>query len=165
MSDVLIEKGWFVQGLQTGKGVVVIRPGYVAFVPVEEIKHLGATIAKGVALAAAGFVEVKGKNKRALPIKQWLEEALGEGFGDRAGSETSDEEIDDRVESLLEPTGGMMWSPPQAKVWVKRIPLRRKKALWFVFGDRTMRLARALGKEELAEAEALLEEWPRKVAG
>lgn len=149
MDEIWIEKGWFVQRLWTGKGAVVIRSGYVAFLPTEKIKHLGAAIAKGVVLSAAGLVEIQ--RGKPVPVERWLEECR-----------SSDPEGFDRyVESVLEATGGMKWLPANSAVQIKRVPLRRKKRLWFICGEQSIRLSRVFGTEELQKAEALVRAWPR----
>jgi hypothetical protein len=47
-------RGWFVRGYSAGRGVIIVRPEYVAFLPTEPMKHLGTEIAKGVVFSAAG---------------------------------------------------------------------------------------------------------------
>lgn len=149
MDEIWITKGWFVQRLLTGRGVIVVRPGYVAFLPTEEIKHLGATIAKGVIMSAAGLVEID--RRKPVPVDKWLGELKG----------SDPEQFDQQLEPLIEATGGLKWLPTNATVRIRRIPLRRKKRLWFMFGEQSIRLSSALGKDELQYAETLLHDWPR----
>jgi hypothetical protein len=147
-NDVMIFNGWFVQGWSAGRGMVVVRSSYVAFLPTEKMTHLGAELVKGAAFAGAGIV-VTGSDAR-LPVDQWLEHLRKQ----------SPDVFDERLLQVVKKIGGVMWRPADAKVNYKRILFRRKKGLWFVAGKSSMRIAKPLlDQESLVRAQELLKNW------
>ncbi len=143
MQDAKFEKGWYVHGLTTGRGVVAVTSGYVAFLPTERPKHLAVEMAWGV----AGFVE---KGARKIPPEMLLQDLR-----------TADD-LDARVQELCDGLRGIRWTVKEAAVKERKIPLRFKhRGLWFLKGKESIRLAKALKPEALATYRALLEGWER----
>ncbi len=56
---LLFGRGVYRQGLSSGRGIVVCRPGFVTFLPMEPIKHLVGEMAKRMALHAVGVQEIQ----------------------------------------------------------------------------------------------------------
>ncbi len=56
---LLFGRGAFQQGLRTGRGIVVCRPGFVTFLPMEPIKHLLGEMAKTMAMHVVGVQEIQ----------------------------------------------------------------------------------------------------------
>ncbi|HEY1557606.1 MAG TPA: hypothetical protein VGF94_22390 [Kofleriaceae bacterium] len=141
--DKLIEQAWWVRGLTACRGVAVVRPSYIAFVPCQRPKHLVAE----VAWAAGGFVTVGAREIPVATIVQALQSAPL---------------LDMRARELAAQLAGLWWTPQTARWREKRFPLRRsRRGVWFEAADASIRLARTLPLPELAQATTLLATWPR----
>jgi hypothetical protein len=146
--ELMTFSGWFVRGFATGRGMIIVRPAYVAFLPTQAIKHLGTELLKGVTFAAAGVVEI-GKDRR-IRLDDWAQNL----------SKLSDSELDAEVSDVVGKIGGIVWRKGEAKVVYKSILLRRKKGLWFVAGKESIRVAKPLlDSEKLATAQRILAGW------
>ena len=148
MSGFMTFHGWFVRGFAAGRGMIIVRPEYVAFLPTEPMKHLGTELAKGVAFAAAGVVEIGGG--RRIRLDDWVKDIRG----------LPASELDSEVADVAEKIGGIVWRKGQAKVVYKSLLFRRKKGLWFVAGKESIRVAKPLlNPEALDEAQRMLDGW------
>lgn len=142
MRDAIVEKGWWVKGLTTCRGVVVVRPRFVAFVPTERPKSLAVEFAWG----AAGFVEVGARRLDPAALIAEIERAPSP---------------DDRARELAAELHGVFWSTEAARLLERRIPLRRKhRGLWFQNGKESVRLGRAVPVAEIEAARGILAGWP-----
>jgi hypothetical protein len=141
--DALIEKAWWVRGITTGRGVVLVRRDYVAFVPTERPKNLAVEFAWG----AAGFVEVGARKLSPELVIHDLATSLL---------------VDVRIRELVAQLAGHLWPAGTAKLLEGRIPLRRsRRRLWFRNGPEDIRLARAVPLPELETLQPFLSAWPR----
>jgi hypothetical protein len=135
-----VEKGWWVKGFTTGRGVVVLTTEYVAFIPTERPKNLGVELAWG----AAGFIEVGAKKVAPEQLIAKIGEPPKRGV----------------VDELVRALSGKLWSAADAQPHEHRIPLRRsKRGLWFQRAGESIRLARTLPAEEVGELQAQLPGW------
>ncbi|PZS36484.1 MAG: hypothetical protein DLM59_01205 [Pseudonocardiales bacterium] len=139
---VLIEKGWWTTGVTTaGRGVVVVNPRYVAFVPTQRPQNWAA----GVAWAAGGFVPVGGKGK--IPT-EWVIYQLQTG------------PLDQRVHHLCADLGGQVWVPATARAHEQRSPvLRKQRGLWFRSGKQSIRCGRSFGIAEFDHLRLQMAGW------
>ena len=145
---ILIFRGWFVSGLSAGRGMIVARSEYVAFLPTEKMVHLGWTIAEGVVFAGAGLVEIGGG--RRIQLDQWIENVR----------QLPVAEFDTQLTDLIGKIGGVIWRREEVKVIYKRLLFRRKKGLWFQGPKGSMRVARPLLDGELfPRVQQLLDGW------
>lgn len=143
MPRALIEKGWYVKGLTTGRGVVVVTTGSVAFVPTERPKHLAAELGWG----AVGFVK---RGATSIPPETIIDDLLAA------------EDMDERVAQLVEELGGTRWPRDEALLRERRVPLRwKRRGVWFVKGPESIRLVKAYPAQRLEELRPVLDAWPR----
>lgn len=137
--DALIEAGWWVKGVTAGRGVVVACPRYVAFIPTERPKHLGAELAWGV----AGFIEVGAtKLSPGAIIKE-----LGRGS------------LDTQVDEIIPRLHGRRWLPATVRVKRKKALFRKSRGLWFQQDPESIRFARMFAADEVERAQAMLATW------
>ena len=108
MSEVFWSRAHKQIGVMAQTGMVVVRPGWVAFLPVEAAKNmLGA-----VALAAVGGVRFS-QRPITYPLEQWWEEG--------------EDSFDTRVSEAARASGGLVLTPSDAQV----IPVKRTAHLRF----------------------------------
>jgi hypothetical protein len=148
--ELMTFQGWFVRGFSTGRGIIVVRPQYVAFLPTEPMKHLGTELAKGVAFSAAGIVEIKLGKRRQIHLADWA----------NALDELPASDLDAEATEVAGQIGGIVWPKGQAKVVYKSLLFRRKKGLWFVADKESMRVSSPLlDPDALANAQRMLDGW------
>lgn len=149
LRERLVVKGWLVEGLSAGRGVLVVRPGYVCFIPTERMTSLVGELAKGLAAAATGVAVIplgKGKAPSPAELVRYLESLPAD-------------ELDDMLLGGQASTGLVVWRPGDAEVVSKRPLLRRKRGLWFVSGRASLRCARLFDAAEQGELKRLLSQW------
>ena len=140
----MFEQGWYVKGLTTGRGLVVLTANEVALVPSERPKNLAVEMAWGV----AGFVEKGARKIKPSAIREDLEAAS---------------DLEARLAALVAGLQGHRWMAEEVRVKERRIPLRfKRRGLWFLRGKESIRLAKALRPEELAAYQELVGHWARQ---
>ncbi len=140
MQGALIESGWWVQGLNAGRGVAVATPQYVAFIPTERSKNLAGEVAWGV----AGFVTV-GATK--IPPERVI-------------AKLANGPLDAQVAKLIAGLSGRRWDAGSATIRLKKILLRpSKRGLWFNRGNESIRFGRAVPLDELERHRATWTTW------
>lgn len=149
LGESVIAKGWLVEGLSAGRGVLVVRPGYVCFLPTERMTNLVGEIAKGLGAAAAGVTVIgmgKGKTPSPAELVRYLEGLPAD-------------ELDRTLLGGQASAEVMVWRPGDAEVVYKRPLLRRKRGLWFVSDKASLRCARLFDAAEQEELRRLLGQW------
>ncbi|MCE9546243.1 MAG: hypothetical protein K8T25_12075 [Planctomycetia bacterium] len=146
LAEVMIHKGIIVHGLSMGNGLVILRPGYLAFIPTEKRKHLGAELLKGVAMGVSGVHTINfGANDKMTP-EAWIEQLRRQP-----------DQFDTEIVTAARGMGGVAWLWPEVEVEQKKVLFRgSKRGLWFQnHSGESVRLTSLLDSVQLAQAEAL----------
>ena len=147
-AEVMSFEGWFGNSRSVTRGVIVVRPEFVAFLPAEATIELRDVLFGSKEFVAARTWEVGGERQKRLA--EWAD-------GLRNSPEA---DIDALVAEYAESMGSMILRPGDAELIYKRGQFRRKTALRFVLGKKSLRVTKPLlDQETLAAAKRLLRGW------
>ncbi|HEY0076925.1 MAG TPA: hypothetical protein VGB77_22765 [Abditibacteriaceae bacterium] len=148
LGDVVIWKAMRVEGLVIQSGIAVLRPDYLAFLPVENANDPGEVLKDSVtkAIIASAFITFEAEAKYPVDL---LIQVL---------REKAPEQFDSSIGELAQGRGGFIWRPHETQVRRRSIPLRRRHlALWFDNGPVSVR--GALDPAQINSAQLLLSSW------
>lgn len=131
-------------GAWNQKGVVVLRPSYVAFVPTHARTHVAAIAAKAL-VAFAGVLVVEGRQIQAAHIKHSLD-AMTPG------------QLDHAVPELTRQSGGVCYRSDQARFRFEKLPLGVRMS-FVAPGDRVMVLDAKVNRNH-PTFRRLVAHWP-----
>jgi hypothetical protein len=146
---LLFGRGLFTQGLTAGRGIVVCRPGYVAFLPTEPIRNMLGEMVTTVALHAVGVVKV-GLSEE-IPVDEWVD-SLRRDFPDQ---------FDQKLLDMVDQAGGITWRADQMTVTYDADSPARRKRMSFRSGKATIYFSRRLSPAAHDLGNQLFVSWTR----
>jgi hypothetical protein len=148
LGDVVIWKAMRVEGLVIQWGIAVLRPDYLAFLPVENANVPGEVLKDTMtkAIMASAFITFEAEAKYPVDL---LIQVL---------REKAPEEFDTTVAKLAHERGGMLWKQQQVQVR-RRSPLLRPQHYTFWFENGPVSVQGGIDPAQLDSARLLLSTW------
>ena len=151
VSDFIWAKGHWAQGTSSQVGFVLVRPGFVAFLPSQAkvgLASLMGDIAKGLAMSGAGVYEFRVTAK--MPFELFLP----------LFARSKPDRFDRNIQGLAKYYGGLVWTRDEAKFSLGKVRAGKRKKLRFLNGKASLNRALALQNEE--NLLKVLEGWQRE---